>query len=83
MDAYEARIRPPLSNSDHNTIFLIPTYKPAIKRCKPVTRTIRVWRDNNKEELSGCFFATDWEVLHEDNIDKTAEVITFSFVLTQ
>ena len=75
-NAYEARIRPPLSNSDHNTIILIPTYKSAIKRSKPVSRTVSVWRDNNKEELSGCFFATDWEVLHENNIDRTAEVIT-------
>ena len=81
-DAYEARIRPPLANSDrntksdHNTVLLIPTYKAAIKRSKPVSKTVSVWRDNNKEELSGCFFATDWEIFRENNIDSTAEAIT-------
>ena len=74
--AYEARIRPPLSNSDHNTVLLIPTYKSAIKRCKPVSKTVSVWQETNKEELSGCFYATDWEVFHEDNINRTTEVIT-------
>lgn len=74
--AYEARIRPPLSISDHNTIQLIPTYKAAIKRCKPVSKTVSVWQDNNKEELSGCFFATDWEVFQENSIASTAEAIT-------
>lgn len=73
--AFEARIRPPLASSNHGTILFIPTYKPAIKRCKPVSNTVSVWQDN-KEELRGCFFATEWEVFLENNIDSTAEAIT-------
>lgn len=76
-DAYAAKIRPPLSNSDHNTIQLIPTFKPAIKKSKPVTKTVSVWADPHREELSGCFFATDWEVFHQENeLDCMVDVIT-------
>jgi len=35
-EAYTSRSMPPLSNSDHNTVYLIPTYKTLLKRHKPV-----------------------------------------------
>ncbi|KAK0155032.1 RNA-directed DNA polymerase from mobile element jockey [Merluccius polli] len=76
-DAYASKIGPPLSNSDHNTIRLIPTFKPALKRSKPLIKSVSVWREGNQEELSGCFLATDWSIFYEDsNIDNIAEAIT-------
>lgn len=67
------KIGPPLSNSDHNTIQLIPTFEPALK-CK---QTVSVGQVGNKEELSGCFLTTDWNVFYGDsNINNTAEGIT-------
>lgn len=76
-DAYAARIKPPLSNSDHNIIHLIPTFKCAIKKSKPVTKIVSVFQDESKEKLSGCFLATDWDVFYRDNdIDNIAETIT-------
>ncbi|KAG1967816.1 hypothetical protein F2P79_003022 [Pimephales promelas] len=76
-DAYAARIKPPLSNSDHNIIHLIPTFKCAIKKSRPISKTVSVWQDETNETLSGCFLATDWDVFYQDNdIDRIAETIT-------
>lgn len=76
-DAYAARIRPPLSNSDHNTIQLIPIFKPVIKRSKLVFKTISVWKEEHKEKLSGCLFSTNWDIFYEDNdAHFAAEAIT-------
>ncbi len=68
----------PPPNSDHSAIQLIPTYRSALKWSKPASKTISVWQEGSKEQLSGCFWATDWEVFHEDNnnIDNIAGVIT-------
>ncbi len=38
-NAYSAIIKPPLANSDHNTVHLIPVYKSAIKSSKPISKT--------------------------------------------
>ena len=71
-DGYASKIRLPLANSDHNTVRLILTYKSILKRNKPTIKTVSVWLDGSKEELSECFFATGWS----DDIDNTAEAIT-------
>lgn len=60
-EAYVTKIRP-LSNSDNNTIQLILIYRSSFRKSKPVLRTVNVWCDSIKEELSGCFLATNWEV---------------------
>lgn len=74
-DAYVARSKPPLANSDHNTIHLIPTYKSMLKRSKPQTKTVTVWSENSVEELRGCFLCTDWDIFHDPDIDINTEVI--------
>lgn len=76
-DAYAAKIRPPLSTLDHNTVPLIPKFKSALKRSKPEVKTVCMWQDSRNEELSGCFLATDWDVFYDTgSVDTTAEVIT-------
>lgn len=52
-DAYTARVRPPLSNSDHNVIQLLPTYRSALKSNKPELNTINMWSTDKREELNG------------------------------
>ena len=42
-NTYTAKPKPPLSNSDHNTVQLIPVYKTVLKRSKPQTKTVTVW----------------------------------------
>ena len=75
-EAYTSRSRPPLSNSDHNTVYLIPTYKTLLKRHKPVIKSVNVWSEDTVETLKGCFLCTDWEVFHSDDINETTMVTT-------
>lgn len=75
-DAYVAKAKPPLSNCDHNTVHLIPTYKTLLKRAKPHTKTISVWSEDSIETLKGCFDSTDWDLFHEMDIETATESIT-------
>ncbi|KAK0137907.1 hypothetical protein N1851_025875 [Merluccius polli] len=76
-DAYTARAKPPLSNSDHNTIHLLPTYRSVFKSSKPEIRTLKVWSDDKIEELKGCFLSTDWDIFLKDaDIDSAIESTT-------
>lgn len=49
-DVYTSWALPPLGNSDHDAIQLLPTYRPAFKSSKPETKTINVWSSNSIEE---------------------------------
>ena len=76
-DAYTARARPPLKNSDHNVIQLLPTYRSVFKSIKPVTQTVKVWTNDKLEELKGCFLCTDWDIFLKDtDIDSATEATT-------
>lgn len=76
-NAYVAKARPPLGNSDHNVVHLLPTYRSVFKTCKPVTKVIKTWSNDSIEELRGCFLCTDWDVFYQDvNIDAVTETIT-------
>lgn len=79
-NAYTAKPKPPLANSDHNTIQLIPTYKTVLKQNKPRTKTVAVWTEDSIETLKGCFACTDWSIFHSSNIDDATESIT-SYIL--
>ena len=41
----QALPRSPFGKYDHNSILLIPAYKPKLKQKAPVTRSIRKWSD--------------------------------------
>lgn len=75
-NAYTSRSKPPVANSDHNVIHLIPTYLTKLKSSKPQKKMISVWTKDNKETLGACFDCTDWEVLREDNLDSACTVTT-------
>ena len=75
-NAYIAKPLPPLSNSDHNTVQLIPMYKTVFKRSKPQTKTVTVWDKDSLETLKGSFLCTDWDILSNLEIDEATEVIT-------
>lgn len=75
-NAYVSRAKPPLSNSDHKTIHLIPTYKTALKRRKPLRKTVKVWTEDTIETLKGCFQCTEWNIFHRLDVDTAAETVT-------
>ncbi len=74
--AYSARPNPPLSNSDHNTVHLIPTYKSVLKSSKPQIKTVSVWSKDSVETLKGSLLCTNWDVFYNSDIDVAVDTIT-------
>ena len=52
--------------SDHNMVYLAPTYVMKLKASKPTIRTTRSWNDEARDQLSGSLACTDWEVFFND-----------------
>lgn len=76
-DAYVAKARPPLGNSDHNAVHLLPIYRSVFKSNKPASKVVNVWSSDSIEELKGCFLCTDWDIFYQDtDIDMVTESIT-------
>lgn len=63
----------PLSNSDHNVVHLIPSYRSVFKTCKPEYKTVNIWTE---ETLKGCFLCTDWSIFHQLELDEATDTIT-------
>ena len=74
--AYRAKVLPPLANSDHSTVHLMPTYKSAFKSSKPIQKTVLQWTEDSVETLKGCFLCTDWSIFHELDLNEATETIT-------
>jgi hypothetical protein len=61
-NALSATTRPPLGTSDHNVVYLRPTYCQLLEREKPTVKTVQIWNDKGITCLQGCFDCTMWEV---------------------
>ena len=44
-------MKPPLGGSDHNSVYLHPTYNQKLKTVKPLTKTIKVWTPDTLDRL--------------------------------
>lgn len=78
-EAYTAAALPPLGRSDHNLVFLKPTYKHCFKIA--CYHTVRKWSPETCEALRDCFECTDWTVLLEpqdNNLDTDRRVDTLT-----
>ncbi len=62
-DAYSATALPPLGRSDHNLVYLQPSYIPCVRRLQAIDRTFRRWTPEASESLRDCFEHTDWSIL--------------------
>ena len=76
--AYKSVALPPNGSSDHDTIHLIPSYKPKIQTDPVVKKRVKVWTTESVEELKGCFECTDWNILIDacDNVSDATDVIS-------
>ena len=74
--AYKAHQRPQLGHSDHNMVYLTPTYKQKLKTSKPIVKTVKCWSNDNKDLLRGCFDCTDWSVFCDTTTDLNEAVDT-------
>lgn len=52
---YKAIKKSPMGASDHDTVFLIPSYRQKLKTGKPKSRSGKVWDDDSVLNLQGCF----------------------------
>lgn len=75
-DAYSSSLLPPLGASDHNVVYLRPTYQRLLQREKPQTRAVKVWNNNRILSLQVCFDYTIWDVFKNHDIDKQVETIS-------
>ncbi|KAL0178989.1 hypothetical protein M9458_024431, partial [Cirrhinus mrigala] len=73
--AYTARAFPPLGFSNHNVIFLLPQYKPKLKRIKPTIYSATLWSDDAIEQLQGSLACTDWGIF-QGTLDERVSTIT-------
>ena len=76
--AYKSYPLPPIGNSDHGTVKLVPLYRPQIRTACIIKKTIKIWTPENIDQLKGCFEYTDWGVMIESStsIDQATDVIT-------
>ncbi len=76
INAYTAKVKPPLGSSDHNTVQPIPTYRSLLKRNKPQVKTVCIWDNESVETLRGCFSCTNWDLFHSLKLEEATDTIT-------
>jgi len=52
--AYTAKSLPPLSDSAHSTVDLMPTYRSVLKSNKPQKKPELLWTEDSVDTLRGC-----------------------------
>jgi hypothetical protein len=77
-NAYKSLQLPNIGLSDHDTIHLLPAYRPKIQTDPVVTKTVKVWSTESVEQLQGCFDCTDWNVFLDssDDVNEAADVVS-------
>ena len=61
--------RPPLGQSDHNVVHLLPKYRQKVKTEGTQTNSCQLWTHDSIEELCGCFEAMNWDVFTDNCTD--------------
>lgn len=57
-EAYQALVRAPIVEFDHNTILLVPKYRHKLKTFKPMTKRVRWYSPPAIDMLQDCFYMT-------------------------
>ena len=68
-NAYRPVCRPPLGQSDHNVVHLLPKYRQKVKTEGTQTNSCQLWTHDSTEELHGCFEAMNWDVFTDNCTD--------------
>jgi len=75
--AYKAKPRAHLGQSDHTSQLPIPSYTPTSGSKLP-PHTVAAWHEYASHQLSDCFQRTDWEVFeHQDLENHTTAVLNY------
>lgn len=78
--AYKSLSRAPLGTSDHNVVYLVPSYKLVLKQQKPERRLVPVWSEESIQCLQDCYSCTDWDLFINDcdTLDEITETVSAS-----
>ncbi len=60
--------------TDHNVVFLLPHYKPELKRIKPHIHRAALWSEDAIAQLQGSLSCMDWDIFQGD-LDHRVSVI--------
>lgn len=76
--AYKSLCRAPLGMSDHNVVYLVPSYKSVLKKTKPERCLVPEWSEESINCLQDCFSCTDWDVFTNDcaDLDELTETVS-------
>lgn len=81
--AYKSLRRALLGASDNN-VYLVPSYKPVLKRHKPERRLVLVWSEESIQRLQDCCASTDWDLFMRVWMNpQRPYLIMLDFVRTQ
>ena len=71
-NAYKAIAKPSIGASDHNSVFLLPSYRQVLKSQKELSRCVKSWDPESIQRLQGCFDCTDWDMFFNSCDDPCA-----------
>lgn len=74
-DSYVSKSMPPILNSDHNVVHMIPVYRTKLKKSKPEKKLIRLWSNKSIQQLKACFDWTNWDIFQEGSLDERTTVL--------
>ena len=69
-NAFHSIARSPLGRSDHNMVFLLPSYRQNLKSIKPSIHTVRRWDTDSIQRIQDCFALTDFSVFEDACVDQ-------------
>ena len=75
-DAFKSYKLPPLRNSDHLAIQLVPIYKARCKKTKKKKIKIQQLDDEATDKCKACFDTTNWESMFSDDINQTIDAVS-------
>lgn len=78
-DAYCSTAPPPLGQSEHNLVKLLPKNHPVVQRQRVTQAVVHEWTPEAEEALQSCFEGTDWNVFIDDwgeDLNGLSECIT-------
>lgn len=81
--AFKYLCRAPLGLSDHSFVYLVPSYRPVLRKHKPERRLVPVWWEESVHRLQDCFSCTDWDMFNsactglDELTDTVSSYVTF------
>ena len=76
--SYKCITMPPLGQSDHDMVLLLPKYKTKLIENKTVEKCVSVWDQEGRERLADCLDCTDWNVFIDacEDLDELNDTVS-------